>query len=227
MSGSGPDREGAGRPAALEARAADDDGRLFSPSAGRNRAIICETFLRLGPRAGKVLEVGSGTGEHAATIAAAAPDLLWRPSDPDARSRVSIAAWAAATPQASILPPLDLRTTDEDWGEAERAAPYTALLSINMIHIAPWEACLGLLDGAARLLADDGRLFLYGPFRREGRHTAPSNAEFDESLKRRDPAWGVRDLVDVEREAETRGLALESVAEMPANNLFVAFQRRR
>lgn len=230
MSGPAPDRDfkGAdGKSVALEARNAADDGRLHSPSVARNRAVICETFLKLGPREGRVLEVGSGTGEHAATIASAAPGLVWRPSDPDERSRASIAAWASATLGASILPPLDLRTTDESWGLAEDDAPYAALLSVNMIHIAPWDACLGLLDGAARLLADSGQLFLYGPFMRDGQHTAPSNAAFDESLKERDPSWGVRDLAAVEREAGSRSLLLETVVETPANNLFVAFRIKR
>ncbi len=230
MSGPAPDRDlkGAdGKSVALEARDEADDGRLHSPSVGRNKAVICETFLKLGPREGRVLEVGSGTGEHAATIAAAAPGLIWRPSDPDERSRASIAAWAAATPGANILAPLDLRTTDESWGAADDDAPYDALLSVNMIHIAPWEACLGLLGGAARLLAEGGQLFLYGPFKRDGQHTAPSNASFDESLKTRDPNWGVRDLTVVEEEAASRGFALETVVEMPANNLFVAFRIKR
>ncbi|MEL6364717.1 MAG: DUF938 domain-containing protein [Pseudomonadota bacterium] len=228
MSGHTPEKDfkGASETAlALESRDEVDDGRLFSPSVGRNKQVICDTFLRLMPTEGRILEVGSGTGEHAATIASVAPALEWRPSDPDETSRRSISAWAAATPGARILPPLDLRTTDENWGEAERDAPYDGLVSINMIHIAPWAACLGLLDGATRLLAPGGRLFFYGPFMRDGEHTAPSNADFDASLKRRDPAWGVRDLAVVAREAEAHGLRLAAVVEMPANNLSVAFER--
>jgi len=214
-----------GKSIALETRDEAADGRIYSPSAERNRAVIAETFLRLMPNEGRILEIGSGVGMHAAAIAAAAPGLDWRPSDPDDASRRSIAAWAAATPGATIREPLNLRTSDADWGEAEREAPYAGLVSINMIHIAPWSACLGLLDGAARLLGPGGRLFLYGPFRRAGAHTAPSNAAFDESLKARDPAWGVRDLDDVAREAAARGLELSELVEMPANNLSILFTR--
>ncbi|WP_448192291.1 DUF938 domain-containing protein [Azospirillum sp. sgz301742] len=166
-----------------------------------------------------VLEVASGTGQHAAFFAAALPGLVWQPSDRDPTHRASIAAWTESQP--NVRPPLDLDTMRRPW-PVERAE---AVVCINMIHIAPWEAGLGLLDGAAAVLPPGGPLVLYGPYRRGGAHTAPSNAAFDADLRAHNPAWGVRDLEAVETAASAAGLMLEEVVEMPANNLTVLFRR--
>ena len=213
------------KPIALEDRPETEDGRLSSPSVGRNKDVILETFRAHAPNEGRVLEIASGTGEHALHISSALPGLIWRPSDPDAGSRASIASWRKAAKAANLLDPLTIDTTQTLWG-VEEDAPFDVMVCINMIHIAPWEAGLGLIAGAGRLLRPDGVLFLYGPFKRGGVHTAPSNAAFDDSLRSRDPAWGVRDLDTVENEAQAQNLVLKAVIEMPANNLSVVFHRR-
>ncbi|HBS33112.1 MAG TPA: SAM-dependent methyltransferase [Parvularcula sp.] len=209
---------------ALENRGAEER-RLFSPSAARNRDAIRDAFLRTMPLAGTILEIGSGTGEHAVHIAAAAPDLRWLPGDPDAASRASIAAWTEHLRLTNVAPPHALDVTEPDWDALiERA---DGVVSINMIHIAPFAAARGLVAGAARLLPAGGKLFLYGPFARNGAHTAPSNADFDASLKARNPAWGVRDLDrEIAPLAQSSGLALETVIEMPANNLGAVLVQR-
>ncbi|MGF1544795.1 MAG: DUF938 domain-containing protein [Parvularculaceae bacterium] len=220
------DRPSGEKEIALEARAAEAD-RLFSPSAARNRDVIRDAFLRLAPADGDVLEIGSGTGEHAVRIAAARPGGLWRPGDPDAASRRSIAAWTAHLGLTNVARPHAVDATRDDWGAEERTGAYAAIVSINMIHIAPFAAARGVFAGAGRLLRPDGRLFLYGPFSRDGVHTAPSNVDFDASLKSRDPDWGVRDLErDLAPLADAAGLDLAEIIEMPANNLSVAFARR-
>lgn len=198
--------------------------RLFSPSAARNRDAIRDTFLRTMPRTGVILEIGSGTGEHAVHIAAAAPDLRWLPGDPDEASRASIAAWTEHLGLKNIAPPHALDVTLEGWETT--LGPIDGAVSINMIHIAPFAAAEGLLAGASRLLKPGGKLFFYGPFSRDGAHTAPSNAAFDAALKARNPSWGVRDLErEIAPHAAKEGLSLESVSEMPANNLSVVFRR--
>ena len=211
-------------PVALEPR--DDDGaRLFSPSAARNRDAIRDVFVRTMPSRGRILEIGSGTGEHVVHLAAALPECVFQPSDPDDASRASIAAWIAHAGLSNAASPLAIDVTASDW---ENAAPRSvdAVFSINMIHIAPFTASVGLFGGAARLLARGARLFLYGPFARDGAHTAPSNAAFDQSLKARDPGWGVRDL---DREiiplARQSGFRHIEIVAMPANNLSVIFER--
>ncbi len=209
----------AGRPIALEERGVSADARLFSPSSARNREPILEVLRSVLPDGAKVLEIASGTGEHAVHFASALP-VTWHPSDPDAASRASIASWIAHAGLETVEPPVDLDARAADWSVAERA-PFDAVVSINMIHIAPWAACEGLLRGASGLLRPGGAVFLYGPFSRGGVHTAPSNAAFDDSLKARDPAWGVRDLDAVEAAAGARGLSLDRIVEMPANNLSV------
>lgn len=209
---------------ALEDRRRDEQ-RLFSPSAARNRDVIRDAFLETMPRAGDILEIGSGTGEHAVHIAAAAPGVRWLPGDPDAGSRASIAAWTEHLGLTNVAAPHAFDMTAPGWDQELQRVD--GVVSINMIHIAPFEAARGLIAGAARLLAPGGKLFLYGPFARHGAHTAPSNAAFDASLKARDPRWGVRDLdFEIAPLAEAAGLALEAVIEMPANNLGVVFARR-
>lgn len=210
---------------ALEARRSQG-ARLNSPSTARNREAILEAFLAHMPHAGAVLEIGSGTGEHAVHIAARLPELSWLPGDPDAASRASIAAWSAHERLANIEAPHALDVTSADWTQ-NVVRPIDAVVSFNMIHIAPFAAAEGLIAGAGELLPPGGKLYLYGPFSRNGAHTAPSNAAFDESLKSRDPRWGVRDLErDIVPLAEKAGLSLEVIITMPANNLSVIFARQ-
>lgn len=201
----------------------DDDKRRHAPATLRNRDAILAALGRHLPARGTVLEVASGTGEHAAHFAAALPHLVFRPSDPDPGARASIDAWAAGARLPNLRPALALDVTESDWERAVGAAD--AVLCVNMVHIAPWAATPGLMRGAARLLPAGGVLCLYGPFKREGRHTAPSNAAFDADLRASDPAWGVRDLEAVAAEAAAQGFAPPTIEEMPANNLLVAFRR--
>jgi hypothetical protein len=173
------------------------------------------------PARGLVLEVASGSGEHLVHFAAALPALDFQPSDPDPASRASIDAWAAASSLPNLRPALDLDAEAEIW-------PVTAadaILCINMIHIAPWRACCGLIRGAARILGAGGVLYLYGPYKRAGRHTAPSNAEFDLGLRARNPEWGVRDLEAVAELANAAGFSAPAVEAMPANNLSLVSRR--
>ena len=197
------------------------DGALTAPAVARNRDAILEVLSRVLPPSGTVLEVASGSGEHAVHFAAALPGLTWRPSDPEHAARISIVAHTRASGVANVLPPSRLDAAADDW-PVDRAE---AVLCINMIHIAPWSATEGLMRGAARVLPAGGPLFLYGPFREGGRHAAPSNAAFDADLRLRDPAWGVRDLEAVTSAAEACGLRLEARIAMPANNLSLIFRR--
>lgn len=203
------------------------DERLHSPSAERNRAPIVAVLRDVLPARGTVLELASGTGEHVVHFAAEFPGLAFQPSDPDPAARASVAAWTAATGAANVRAPLALDVAAPGWeGDPGIPRPAAAILCINMVHISPWAATLGLLRGAAALLAAGAPLYLYGAYRRGGRHTAPSNAAFDASLRRQNAAWGVRDLEAVVAEAEARGLALAGTTEMPANNLSLVFRRR-
>jgi SAM-dependent methyltransferase len=198
------------------------DARLHHPHVARNRAPILDVLTRVLPARGVVLEVASGSGEHAAYFAAALPGVTWQPSDPDPRALASIAAHRAAASAANLLAPFRLDVTADPW-PVTRA---DALVCINMIHIAPWAASEGLMTGARRLLDAGGVLYLYGPYRIAGRHTAPSNQEFDAWLHAQNAAWGIRDLDDVTALAADHGLALAETVPMPANNLSVIFRRR-
>ncbi len=201
------------------------DARRASPSVARNRDAIRDAFARMVAHSGRVLEIASGTGEHGLHITAAYPDLIWQPSDPDPEARASIAAWAASERGQAIAAPMALDVTVPGW--AEVLGPFDAVVCINMIHIAPWAAALGLFTGAAHCLKPGGRLFLYGPFKREGQHTAPSNHAFDISLKSRNPEWGVRDLDGKVITAARRfGLIYGDRLAMPANNFSVVFEKR-
>lgn len=177
---------------------------------------------RVLPENGLVLEVASGTGEHAVHFARHLPALVWQPSDPDPDSRASIAGWRDAERLTNVLPPLDLDVMSFPWPVAHA----DAVACINMVHIAPWAATEALMKGAARILPPGGVLYLYGPYKRNGRHTAPSNAAFDRDLCARNPAWGVRDLDDVAKTALTHGLHLRETVEMPSNNQSVLFVRK-
>lgn len=213
-----------GQPIALERREVTEDGRRYSPSTGRNKDVVRETYLRHMPVSGRVLEIASGTGEHGAHITALAPDLTWIYSDIDPVSRASQQAWRAAAGHDRLQGPRTIDTTQSNWGEVEALAPLDAMFCANMIHIAPFEAAEGLIAGAGRLLRRGGRLMLYGPFARNG-EIAPSNTRFSEDLQRRDPGWGVRDL---DRQilplAKAAELALVTTVDMPANNLSVIFE---
>ncbi|MCB1522209.1 MAG: DUF938 domain-containing protein [Hyphomicrobiaceae bacterium] len=200
-----------------------DDRRLYAPAAARNREPIREVLQRHLPPAGLVLEIASGTGEHVAFLAgASAPELIFQPSDPDAAARASIDAWATMLSLPNVRPAIALDAASPVWP----ATAADAVLSINMIHIAPWRATLGLMSGAARILDDGGLLYLYGPFRRHGRHTAVTNETFDADLRQTNPEWGVRDLETVAELAAANGFAPPSVIEMPANNLSLVFRRQ-
>jgi cyclopropane fatty-acyl-phospholipid synthase-like methyltransferase len=201
--------------------AASFDNALTAPAVARNRDPILAVLREVLAAPGTVLEIASGSGEHAVHFASALSHLVWQPTDPDAEARRSIAAHAARAQLPNLLPPLALDAAAAAWPVTQA----DAIVSINMIHIAPWSAAEGLMAGAARLLPPDSPLYLYGPFREHGRHTAPSNAAFDESLKARDPAWGVRDLDEVVALAGRHGLALSRTVAMPANNLSVVFRR--
>jgi hypothetical protein len=197
------------------------DLRRFAPAAARNRDPILMALRPLLPERGFVLEVASGSGEHAVHLAAALPRLVFQPSDPQPEARDSIDAWAAASGLENLRPALAIDAAAPGW-------PITgadAVLCINMIHIAPWAATEGLVRGAAAILPAGAPLILYGPYRRGGAHTAPSNAEFDASLRAQDPSWGVRDLEAVAALASGHGFGAPAVIEMPANNLVVALRR--
>jgi len=198
------------------------DARRFAPATQRNREPILAVLRRVLPAEGVLLEVASGTGEHAAFFAAALPRLIIQPSDAEAQNLASIAAWRDHAGLANLRAPLALDATAESW-PVERA---DAVLCVNMIHIAPWEACVGLVAGAARLLLPGNPLVLYGPFRRGGRHTSPSNEAFDASLRAEDPAWGVRDVDEVDVVAAAAGLQQSELIDMPSNNLCVVLRRR-
>ncbi len=197
------------------------DSRQHSPSVERNREPIL-TVLRPLLRDGQtVLEIASGSGGHVAHFAAALPGVTFQPTDPDPAARVSINAWTAHSRAANIRPALALDASAETWP----VAAAHAVVCINMIHISPWPATLGLLNGAARVLPPGGVLLLYGPYKRGGQHTADSNVAFDASLRERNPAWGVRDLETVAAEAAARGFAAPDIVAMPANNLCVILRR--
>ncbi len=206
---------------ALEARHADA-GRLFSPSAARNRDPIGDLLASLLPPGARVLEIGSGTGEHAVAVCQRRSDIVWQPSDPDARSRASQDAWAAeAAP--NMLPALDLDLTRP--GLAGRLDRFDALVCLNVIHIAPWTVAEAIADASLTCLREGGLVYLYGPYL-EGAATAPSNLAFDRSLRSRNPLWGVRARSDVEALFSAAGWAPPECHEMPANNLSLVFRRR-
>ncbi|MCA9515269.1 MAG: DUF938 domain-containing protein [Myxococcales bacterium] len=203
------------------------DDRRHAPAADRNKAPLLEVLARVFPASGLALEIAAGTGQHAVFfarhLAGRGGDgvLRWQPTDRDEDALASIAAWRDAEPHPALLPPLPLDVTADDW-PVDRA---DAILCVNMIHISPWEATVGLMRGCKRLLAPGAPLVTYGPYAVDGEHTAPSNAAFDASLKSRDPRWGVRDVADVAACAREHGLLLEERVPMPANNFSLVFRR--
>ncbi|NJM51507.1 MAG: DUF938 domain-containing protein [Sphingomonadales bacterium] len=201
----------------------DDSGeaKRHAPATLRNREAITKILRSCLPAKGRVLEAASGTGEHIVHFAAAFPHLHWQPTDPDPLALVSIQAWAAEADLANIAAPLELDTAALNWPVKSA----DALICINMVHIAPIEAAAGLMRGAGRILPPGGALYLYGPFIEDGVPLAASNAEFDRSLKARNPLWGLRHVGEVSAMAAENGLTLENRIEMPANNLSLIFIR--
>lgn len=204
------------------------DGRLDAPAFHRNHEAIWSAIAGfLDGKSGEVLELGSGTGQHAVTYARRSPQLTWWPSDVLASHLDSIAAYRHEAGLPNLRPPQRIDLMDAAWDGDEAAGRLTAILCINVLHISPWRAAQNLMAGAGRTLRDGGVLPIYGPFMRDGVHTAPSNAAFDANLRARNPDWGVRDVRDVIALAQGSGLALIDTIAMPANNLVLAFERRR
>jgi SAM-dependent methyltransferase len=197
------------------------DDRRSAPAVARNAAPIADVLRHLLPARGLVLEIASGSGEHALHIAREYPGLLVQPSDPEPAALRSIEAWRAEAGLANLLPPLALDVRAAEWP----IAAADAILCINMIHISPWAATEGLMRGAGRLLAPGALLYLYGPYRQAGVVTAPSNEAFDRSLRARDPAWGLRDVEDVVAQAKANGFCLDRIAAMPANNISLVLRQ--
>ena len=196
-------------------------GKRHAPATERNRDAILAVLRDELPSSGLVLEVASGSGQHVVHFAAALPALDWQPSDPDPAALASIESWRQEAGLPNVRPPLRLDAS-ADW-PVERA---DAILCVNMFHISPWEATLGLMKGAGAVLPPGGLLYLYGPYLRENVETAPSNLAFDASLKARDPQWGLRRVEDVIAAAAHEGLVFRRLLEMPANNLSLIFRRR-
>lgn len=213
-----------------DGRPVEADGRLDAAAFHRNHKPIWAVLEKfLASQSGDVVEVGSGTGQHAVYFATHTPGIIWWPSDLNESHLKSIEAWRTHVGLPNIRPPLRIDLTDPAWCPQMRdgsvSAELLAVFCANVIHIAPWRVAEGLFAGAARYLRSDGRLFLYGPFKRDGRHTALSNAVFDTSLREQNPEWGVRDIADLERLAEAAGFVLIETTEMPANNMILAFAR--
>ncbi|NVN88493.1 MAG: DUF938 domain-containing protein [Rhodopseudomonas sp.] len=213
-----------------DGRRVEPDGRLDAAAFHRNHEPIRKAlapFLR--GKSGDVLEAGSGTGQHVIEFARDNPDLVWWPSDLNDQHLTSIAAWRAHAQLPNVRAPLRIDLSDPAWcaamSDGSGPGPLLAVFCANVVHIAPWRVAEGLFAGAARYLRPDGRLFLYGPFKRDGRHTALSNAVFDTSLREANAEWGVRDLEDLQGLAERVGLTLVETIEMPANNLLLGFAR--
>jgi len=210
----------------------ESDGRLDAAAFHRNHEPIWTTLQKfLVGKSGDVLEAGSGTGQHAVFFARHSPQITWWPSDCNEAHLKSIAAWRAHAQLPNVRAPLRIDLSDPAWcaeiQDGSGPGPLLAVFCANVIHIAPWRIAEGLFAGAARYLLEDGRLFLYGPFKRGGKHTALSNAVFDTSLRDNNPEWGVRDIADVKALGESVGLKLAEIAEMPANNLILSFDRSK
>jgi SAM-dependent methyltransferase len=215
-----------------DGRRVEPDGRLDAAAFHRNHEAIWAVLQKfLDGRSGDVVEAGSGTGQHVIHFARQTPELTWWPSDYNAQHLKSVEAWRAHSGLPNVRPPMPIDLSDPAWCAAMHdgsgPGPLLAVCCANVVHIAPWRVAEGLVAGAGRYLRPDGRLFLYGPFKRDGKHTAISNAVFDTSLRERDPDWGVRDVAEIEKLADTAGLALAEIVEMPANNLILVFARRQ
>jgi len=204
------------------------DGRLDGPAFHRNHEPIWSAMAGwLQQNTGDVLEIGSGTGQHIAAFAGRAPNLVWWPSDIYPSHLASIAAWRQHAGLANLRAPQRIDLIDPDWTLVGERSPagLAAIVCFNVLHIAPWRVAQNLISGAGRLLRADGRLFVYGPFNRDGAHTAPSNAAFDATLRAENPEWGVRDIADLSAAARASGLELAETVAMPADNLVLVFAR--
>ncbi len=215
-----------------DGRRVEPDGRLDAAAFHRNHQAIWAVLEKfLAGKSGDVIEAGSGTGQHVVHFAGHTPDITWWPSDYNAQHLRSIEAWRTHSELSNIRSPLRIDLSDPAWcselHDGSIAGQLLAVFCANVIHIAPWRVAEGLFQGAGRYLRADGRLFLYGPFKRDGKHTAISNAVFDTSLRERDPEWGVRDVAEVERLADGAGLTLTEIVPMPANNLILTFERSK
>ncbi len=221
---SGDNEKGPSPYRAIVSEATRTERKQFAAAAERNTAPILSVLESIVPGTGRALEIASGTGQHCAAFAAAFPGVHWQPSDPSAEARASIAAWVEHSGHPNLARPLDIDVTRPDWA-AGAGGPYDLIVCINMVHISPWAACLGLIAGTGALLETTGRLYLYGPYRRDGAHTAPSNEAFDRSLRTRNPQWGVRDMGEVAEVAAAQGLEWEQTVPMPANNFSLVFRK--
>ncbi len=202
-----------------------NSAKKYAPATQRNREPILTVLKEALPSKVNILEIASGTGEHAVFFAPHFPQSRWIPSDINPESLLSIAAWRKDCPTDNLQPPLTLDVAKSNWHKQLIKSKITAIICINMIHISPWQSCLGLMTGAGDLLPQDGILYLYGPYKVNNQHTAPSNQEFDQYLQAQNRAWGVRNLEDVVEIANQFGLKLEKTVAMPANNLSVIFQK--
>ena len=215
-----------------DGRPVEPDGRLDAAAFHRNRQPIWAVLQPfLADKSGDVVEAGSGTGQHVVEFARHTPAIVWWPSDLNAQHLKSIAAWRAHAGLANVRPPLRIDLSDPAWcpemHDGRGPGKLVAVFCANVIHIAPWRVAQGLFAGAGRYLRPDGRLFLYGPFKRGGEHSAASNAAFDASLRQRDPEWGVRDIEALQQLAAGAGLALIETVEIPANNMILIFERAK
>jgi hypothetical protein len=211
----------------FDPQAKDEDSahRLHAPATERNRAVILELLEACLPRDGVLLEVASGTGEHASFMAPRLKPLLWQPTDIDDRHLTSINAWANHVGPNNLLPALRFNALEDDWHFPDLPAPVSAVAAINLIHIAPWAVAEALMAGAGKVLQTGDILYMYGPYKQHGAHTAPSNAAFDLSLKRQNPDWGVRDLEAVMDLADKAGFSDLDIVGMPANNFSLIFTK--
>ena len=213
-----------------DGRRVEDDGRLDAPAYHRNVEAIWQVLAPyLDGASGDVVEVGSGTGQHVVDFARRSPGITWWPSDLNEAHLKSIDAWRMHTQAGNVRAPVRIDLTDPEWcpqmHDGSGPGPLYAVFCANVVHIAPWNVAEGLITGAANYLRSDGRLFLYGPFKQNGQHTAVSNAVFDTSLRNGNPEWGVRDVAELEKVAARVGLMLQNTVAMPANNLILVFGR--
>lgn len=201
--------------------------KKHAPATDRNREPILAVLKDCLPDHGTILEIASGSGQHTIYFINHMPGHYWQPSDPDEESRNSISAWWWDVQLNNILPPLNINTQDDVWPieTVKIPLPVSAIVCINMTHISPWQSTIGLMKGAARILPTDGILYLYGPYKIDGKHTAPSNELFDINLRSKNPKWGVRDLNDMKNLALEHGLSFVKTVDMPANNLSVIFKK--
>jgi Protein of unknown function (DUF938) len=197
------------------------DHRQYAPATVRNRDFILDVLRDVLPKTGVILEIASGSGEHVVHFAGNLPSLVFQPSDPEPDALLSIAAWVEAADVANVRAPIVLDASQPAWPIASA----DGIICINMLHISPWDATVGLIRGAVAILLPGSPLYLYGPYKRKGFATAPSNEAFDRNLRDRNPIWGLRDLEAIAAIAQSAGFSIPDITEMPANNLSIVFRR--